>query len=59
MKIKMLQSIAGGPEPRYRLADFAFAPGTVIEVDDELARAWIGADIALAGKKSDELTMPA
>lgn len=58
MKIKMLQSIAGHAEPRYRLADFGFAPGAVLEIHDELAKAWIAGKIALAAERSAKLTMP-
>jgi hypothetical protein len=58
MKIKILQSIAGHSEPRYALADFSFPPGAVVDVQSELARAWIAGDIALAADKSDKLTMP-
>ena len=58
MKIKMLQSIAGHTEPRYGLADFSFPPGAVIDVQTDLARAWIAADIALAADRNDKLTMP-
>jgi len=58
MKILMLQSIAGHAVPRYGLADFGFAPGSVIEIDDELAQAWVDAGIAKAAKKGQELTVP-
>jgi hypothetical protein len=58
MKIKIVQSIAGHTEPRYGLADFSFPPGAVVEVQPELGRAWIAADIAIAADRSDKLTMP-
>lgn len=58
MKIQILQSIAGHAVPHYRLAEFGFPPGAVIEINDELAAAWVEAGIAKPAKKGQELTMP-
>jgi hypothetical protein len=58
MKIKILQSIAGHTEPRYRLADFSFSPGAVVEVPDALAKAWIASKVAIAADRAEKLTMP-
>lgn len=58
MKIQIIQSIAGHEQPIYDLADFSFAPGSIVEVHDALAEAWIASGIAIAGKKGDKVTMP-
>jgi hypothetical protein len=58
MKIRILQSIAGHAEPRYGLADFSFPPGAVVDVQEDLAKAWIASKIALAADGRDKLTMP-
>jgi hypothetical protein len=48
MKVKIVQSIAGHADPRYELKDFGFRPGEVVDVDDELASAWLVQGIAEA-----------
>lgn len=58
MKIRILQSIAGHASVEHRLADFSFAPGTVVDLGDALATAWVASRIALRASKSDALTVP-
>jgi len=59
MKIQIIQSIAGHADPRYDLADFSFAPGSVIEINDFLAEAWVASGVAIKAAKGDKVTMPA
>jgi hypothetical protein len=51
MKVTMQQSIAGHADPRYDLADFSFAPGEIVDMNDELAGYWIAAGIAAPYKE--------
>lgn len=46
MKVRMLVSIAGHAEPLYKLPEFAFSPGDVVDVDKKLAAAWIEGGVA-------------
>lgn len=46
MKVRILTSISGNPEPLYDLPHFSFSPGEIVEIDDELATAWINSGIA-------------
>lgn len=48
VKVEMLVSIAGLPEPRYELGDFSFAMGQVVDLNPDLARAWVAGGIAKA-----------
>jgi hypothetical protein len=57
VKIKTLQSRAGHANPDYRLADFSFPPGVVIDIDSRLAEAWIASKTAIAAP-DEKLTMP-
>jgi len=52
VKVEMLTSIAGNPEPRYGLDDFAFSPGQVVDLHPDLARAWIAGGLAKAAVPS-------
>lgn len=45
-KVKMLTSMAG--------ADFNYAPGQIIEVDSEIARAWHDAHLAEIVKEEEQ-----
>jgi hypothetical protein len=47
-KVKMLIAIAGHAEPKYDLADFAFDPGQVVDIDSKLALLWIASGTAEA-----------
>ena len=58
MKIKIIQSIAGHAEPRYRLRDFSFPPGAVVDVVPFLAQAWLASKTAILAAKNEPLTMP-
>lgn len=48
VKVEMLTSIAGLPEPRYGLGDFGFSTGQIVELHPDLARAWISGGLAKA-----------
>ena len=52
MKVIILQSIAGNAEPRYDLPEFAFRPGEMVDLNDDLAKAWISSGVAEKPKKS-------
>lgn len=58
MKIKMLVSIAGHAMPQYGVADFAFLPGQVLDIDDRLAKIWIQGGHAVAYTESAQLHTP-
>jgi hypothetical protein len=46
-RVRIKQAIAGNREPEYDLlADFSFAPGEVVALDQRLAESWIAAGIA-------------
>jgi hypothetical protein len=46
MKVLILMSIAGNEDPLYDLPHFSFSPGDIVELDDDLASAWIDSGIA-------------
>lgn len=41
VKVEMLVSIAGLPDPQYGLGEFGFGTGQIVELHPDLARAWI------------------
>lgn len=47
-QVRILTSIAGGPEPRYELGEHAFTAGAVVDLTPAHASAWIGAGLAEA-----------
>ena len=51
MKVTIVQSIAGHADPRYELEDFSFRPGETVDLNDELAEAWLASGIAAEYKE--------
>lgn len=53
MFVRMLTSISGHADPRYKLEDFSFRPGDTPNLHKTLAKAWIDSGIAESAKGPD------
>lgn len=62
-KVRMLVSIVGHADPRYKLEDFSFRPGDTPNLHKKLAEAWIAGGLAepmkAAGPEGAEQESPA
>lgn len=46
VKVEMLTSIAGNPDPRYGPGDISFSIGEIVELHPDQAKAWIAGGLA-------------